>query len=407
MVDIKPFRGWLYDESKAGDISCLVAPPHDVISDEEQDALYKRSKHNSVRLVLPKSGHGEAREKLEEFISSGAVVRDEAPAYYIYEQESLHGGKVSNRLGFIALVKAGPLGEDVLPHEMIFPDRAEDRFNLFLEAMADTSPVFGLYEGDAELRKRLESVRKSKPLFEFRDGQGVINRMWPLRDKAALDAITKAFKGRKIIIADGHHRYTAASNLAKLKGIDTDAGYVMAYLADIDDPALSVLPTHRLVKHRDFDLDAFLEKASGLFHVSRHGDIYSLEDALSESGKHAFGVHTKGNSYILKLKDPSVVETLVPGGKSRDWKNLDVSVLHHIVIDRLMPANGDITFTKHREDVIELIDSGEYHVALLLRHADVSEVAKIAKNGELMPHKSTYFYPKPLAGMVIRRIGVE
>jgi len=394
MVLIKPFRGWFYDEKKVGRIADVVSPPHDVISKEERAALKRRSKHNIVRVLLPPNGdYKGAASVLKKLIADKVIIKDKKPAYYAYEQEFSIRGKKLKRLGLLALVKADPLGNDVLPHERTFPDQIRDRFELLNAAHAELCPVFGLYSGDGSLAKVLGKAKKA--LFEFTDDRGVINRIWPVYDT---ETITRHFTDKKIIIADGHHRYTAASQLA---AEGHGSGYTLMYLSDISDPALKILPTHRIVESPGFDMQRFLQSASDFFEASKARDIDSLEGEILERGKHHFGVHDRNDSYLLRLKDPSVIDSL--GTESRDWKNLDVSILQRLILDRLL-RQSRISYAKHQEDVVRLISDGSHHVAFLLPNTGITEVVRIVEHGEVMPHKSTYFYPKPLAGVVIHII---
>jgi len=400
MVAIKPFKGWAFDTAKAGDITKLVAPPHDVISEEEQKRFKQLSKHNIVRIILPEGDdYSSAARALDELLSKGVIRQDSKPAYYAYEQEFKQRGKSMRRLGFLALVRAEPLGKDVLPHEKTFPDKVKDRLLLLQDSRVETSPAFGLYKGSAKITKALARGREGH-LFEFKDASGVVNRVWPVYDTKE---ITDFFKGKKVIIADGHHRYTAASKFAA-SAKSEDEKFTMMYLVDISDPALKILPTHRLVEDPRFDLMDFLERASEFFDVIKVRDIEELQSKLEKHGKHSFGVHTKDDSYLLRLKDAQHADRFIAGG-SRDWKRLDVSVLHALVLDRLLSVPKErIYYAKHQDDVIRMINGRTHNVAFLLPHTDISEVVKIVENNELMPHKSTYFSPKPLAGLVIRFI---
>ncbi len=395
MVEIKPFRGWFYDKDMIGEITKVVAPPHDVISAEQHKKLRKKSKYNIVSVLLPADNdYKKAARILRDLISEKILIKDKTSAYYAYEQEFDNRGKKMKRVGIMALVKAGPLGKDVLPHEKTFPEKVKDRKELLCASHAELCPVFGLYKGDDDLRKTIYSGSDA-PLIEFIDDDGVKNRIWRVKETGK---ITRFFEDQKIIIADGHHRYTAASQFAKEGKGD---GFTLMYLADVTDPALKILPTHRLVEHQEFDLDRFLKEASEHFHAKKANGINALESMLEDGGKHSFGLHTKKGSYLLKLKDADAASLLIKGG-SDDWKKLDVSVLHRLMIDGILGADiASISYSKSHGEVAQLIDGGVYDVAFLLPHSDVGEVVKIAENREVMPHKSTYFYPKPMAGVVI------
>lgn len=398
MVEIKPFRGWFFDETKITDMNKVVAPPHDVISEIEQEGLYQKSPYNVVRLILPKGdNYSEAAKALETMLSEKIIIQDEKPAYYIYEQDFYHRGQMLRRFGFLALVRAEPLGKNVLPHEMVFSDRIEDRLNLLHALRADLSPVFGLYKDlNSEVREALWCGRSPVPLFEFTDTGEVTHRIWPVYDHGSVAAM---FQNRKIIIADGHHRYTAAANFAE-SAKNEEEKYVLMYLVGQDDPALIILPTHRLLSIPEFNLDDFLKKASNYFNIEEVKDVYELESVLLEADRHTFGMHTKDKSYVMELKDKGIVEKLEGTGHK---KHLEVSVLHEFVIGRILGVDvHKLEYAKKPDDVHRLIEEETHDVAFLLRQPEIDDVVKVVEDGDVMPHKSTYFYPKPLAGMIIR-----
>jgi len=401
MVEIKPFIGWHFDEKTVKDMKLVVAPPHDVISKWEQDELYSKSPYNVVKLILPKSGSPqEAKDALNALIDDKVIVRAEKPAYYIYEQEFTYGGTTLRRFGFLALIKVEKFGNGIFPHEMVFQDRVDERYEMISKTRADLSPVFGLFkDSNSEVREALWCSRDQSPLFDFKDSNGSVHRIWPVYDNSAIAAM---FKEKKIIVADGHHRYTAASMLAE-RDASEDAKYTMIYLVGMDDPALMILPTHRLVTIPEFDLTAFLKKASVYFNIQEMKDVYELESVLVEADEHTFGMHTRDKSFLLELKDKSIIAKLV-GIKHKH--KLDVSVLQEFVIKRIMGAElHQVSYSKHPDEVKRLIEEETHDVAFLMRRPSVDDVSKVVDEGDIMPHKSTYFFPKPLAGVIIRLIG--
>lgn len=398
MVTIKPFCGWFYDIDKMGDMRKLVSPPHDVISDEERDKLYSVSEHNIVRLLLPKGGYSEASDFLEKISSEKIICPDEKASYYLYEQEFKNAFGIEKRAGILALVLAEPFGKNILAHEKVFPEKVEDRLNLLTVAKADTSPIFGMYaDKSGSIADIVGKTKQSAPKTEFIDESDTINRLWKIEET---EDVTRLFGEEKIIIADGHHRYTAASELARRGG----PKYTLMYLVDINDPGLRILPTHRFIKDDSFDTKKFLSDASSKFDIRPVDDISQIEDILADSGRHTFGLHSKDGSYILTLKDKSLLDDGDPN-KHPLVRNLDVSVLNDIILPKIANVAPDsVDYAKHADDVIRLIGSGLCKAAFMLRHSDIGEIIDIVECNELMPHKSTYFHPKPMAGVIIRKI---
>lgn len=426
MPDIAPFRGIRYDPEKAGDLSAVVAPPYDVIPERMQDELYAKSPHNIVRLILNKilksdnerdSRYTRSKRFFDDWLKKGILKQDERESIYLYSQEYELNGRRMERIGFIALMAIDKTGRVVLPHEDTLASPKLDRLNLMRRVKASLSPIFVLYDDrTGSVVKYLRKFRsRKKPVVDI-VFEGVRQRVWAVEDPHAIARIRGALKDKKIFIADGHHRYEVARMYAsevEKSGASAEvvrkASFLMAYFVPADDKMLTVLPTHRAVKDMgDMTPEAVVVKMSKYFTMAKSGSLDSLMMSLvSCRSSHAFGIYMRpGLFYIAKLKDISRSDEAVKGG-SKDRRRLDVSILHSFILRRILKirdVEDNIEFIKEPADAIELVNSGRSKIAFFLNPTKVRQVIRIASLGERMPRKATYFYPKPVSGLVINKL---
>lgn len=403
MAEIKPFRGYYYNQGIINPEK-VVSPPHDVISKEGQDRYYNSSPYNVVRLILGKeydsddsqhNRYSRAADYLNDWINKKIIVRDETDAIYAYEQTYTVGKKKRRHMGMIALVKLEPFEKKiVLPHEEISDKSMSDRYGLMKACNANMSLIISLYSDRKRvMEKVLRKQAKDKPFIAVTDGDEIEHRIWRIHDKTAIDKLSSALGGKKLWIADGHHRYTTSLKHSQRKK-DPEAKYMMMALFSMEDD-LTVLPAHRVVKVPAID---FKKEFGRLFDIEPH----KMKPA-STKDSHKFGVYYAGKYCTLKLKKTVDLDKVIRGAKSKAWKRLDVTVLHTLILEKLNLRNNNILFTKDEDKAISLVDSGKYQVAFFLNPTRVEQVKEIAQNGERMPQKSTYFYPKPLSGLIIRK----
>ena len=426
MAAIKAFRGIVYNREKAGNIAGVVAPPYDVISSRMQEELYRKSPYNVVRLILNKIKNGDtsadnrytrAGKHFREWLKKGVLVRDDADSLYVYAQRYKYGGKSFEMTGFIGLM-ALDLGKkgNVLPHENTLKAPKADRLELMKNVGANLSPIFMLYEDPAH---RISGAigKKTKTTKPFIDVtiDGVRSRVWRISDKKSVAAIRHTMAGKKVFIADGHHRYETAVNyaryLAKTGAAREEkeaARFFMAYFAELNEKTLTILPTHRLIKDAGgLKKKGLLDKLGGAFAVEKVSSVNRMISRLEKLRRgHAFGVSMgKKDLYVIKLKSE---KTALPfmGDASKAWKELDVSILHLFVIRHLLgisDADENIEFSKSAEEAAALAGRGKFKLAFILNPTKVRQMRKVAEAGEKMPRKATYFYPKPLSGLVINK----
>lgn len=422
MADIKAFRALRYDLGKAGEIGELTSPPYDIISEEQRLEYLGRNPYNIIRLELPKGDdpYAKAGETLRDWVGSGILKHDMDPGLYIYEMEFLtkvDRGESKKLKTLICRVRLEEFAAGVvLPHEETLSKAKQDRFDLMCAANCNFSSIYSLYQDPEHVtRSRLDNLAAgSAPRYEFSDGL-VTHRLWVVNDPAAIEALREDFAGRKLYIADGHHRYETALNYRRHlqeQGIDCPgADFIMMTLADMSDEGLVVFPTHRLV--------CGLEGLSGrelLRSCEEYFEIISVENAdraqaaLDDGyarGEHCFAFYDKVKWHVLTLSDTNVMKNLLPE-KSDAYRELDVSILHTLILERLMGIDKEnmanqinLTYTRSVTEAISSVDSGESNCCFLLNPTRVEEICSVAACGEKMPQKSTYFYPKLITGLVI------
>ncbi|MBI4053146.1 MAG: DUF1015 domain-containing protein [Candidatus Diapherotrites archaeon] len=415
MAEVLPFRALHYDFARES-AQAVACPPYDIISESEKKALLAKSPHNFVRILLPES-YGEAAELLGEWIAKGILVEDDKSAFFVLRQDFEFGGKQFSRPGLIGIVKLEPFEKKiVLAHEKTSSGPKEDRTRLMDACHANTEFIWSMFEDESgKFKAILEKSMHGIPLAEATDRNGVKNVLWKISDLGAIEALETLFKGRRIFIADGHHRYTAALNYAKslprADGGVLPQDYFPMLLSEMSDPGLMIFSTHRLCrKIPEEALEGFVEKLSENFSVEK---ISGKNPSAAMEGKNqAFVLYIKGSFFLVSLKNPFALESLSgeDASHSSDWKNLDVTVLHSLIIKPLLGIDGadfgpdgKISYSRDLKETLSLVDSGDFQLAFLMNFGRVGSVKMIALNGEVMPHKSTYFWPKPLSGLVMRK----
>ena len=432
MAEITPFHGVLYDLAKVGDVTAVVAPPYDVIGLAEQTALYERHPCNVVRLELGQehSGNGpqdnrytRAKQFLEEWLRGAVLRRDGRPAIYLYAVEyRLPSGAVRTMRGFLSLVKLEEFGTGrIFPHENTRAAAKDDRYQLLETCRSNFSPIFSLYSDPAgDIIRTLESADIGRPRIAVTDSDGSHHRLWTVTDPAALERVVAAMKPLPLFIADGHHRYESAlryrnaQRKAHGESGTLPSDWVLMYFSNLDDPGLTILPTHRIlpgplpcpiavIRQRlgeTFTLTAFpFTKET---EPAARAKFVNALHAAQATDAHVMGLVIRGEPrYDLLTLNPAAMARLGPSARER----LDVSILQQLVFRgalRLTPQDEErLVYIKDEEDAMASMARGDGELAFLLNPPKVTEVKDVARVGDRMPHKSTYFYPKPLTGLVL------
>ena len=420
MARFRPFRALRYDVARAGDVASLVAPPYDVISPALRDELYGSSPYNVTRLILNRDGHGEAGRLLRQWTNERLLVRDPSESFYLYAQDFSCGDGLQRRAGIIGALHLEPFSRGVVHrHEQTFGKHKEDRLELTAQAKANLSPIFGLYsnpgfspepEGGWEAEADIDVVH-----------DGVRHRLWTFSSEGSCRAISEALAGREVFIADGHHRYETALNYfgrlhdgSEPSAADDAPGdsacpeaHVMAFLAAFEDPGMVILPTHReLLSSGGADHREFERRARELFEVSSFSRSQSGRASLLAQmsacppGFNLVAVALAGLDQYLLLKRPQPEKKAAAG--------LDVSVLHDEVIDGILAGAGasgpELAYSANAEESLAKVEAGSLEGVFLLRATSTEQLSDVCRAGELMPHKSTYFFPKLLSGLLFHSL---
>ncbi len=435
MSTIIPFHGTVYDARVVGDVKQVVAPPYDIIDAAGQKTLYERHPQNIIRLELGLDQPGDgpthnrytrAAATLQDWLRSGALKRDTQPTIYYHTIEyappyAPAGAPTKTLKGFIATVKLEALDSGhIYPHENTRSAAKTDRLNLLEACKTNFSPIWSLYSDPHNtVMGLLEAAIKGKPAhIDFRDDEGFRQQLWAVTDQSVLKQAVEALRTKPLFIADGHHRYETALNYQKLRRqqAGAPAGHqpydgVMMLLAAIEDPGLTVLPTHRVIttplpsydKVRALLADQF-ELQEFPFTTGTQAAVRTqFIESLRTNGRTVpmFGLALKGKDVYLTL---TLKPAHRPPASASPRTKLDVSLLQQLVVTKLCQTQQEqeaILYTKDDYEALDWVAKGTGTGALLLNPTKVSEVQSVATAGERMPHKSTYFFPKPLTGLVI------
>ncbi|NIA20893.1 MAG: DUF1015 family protein [Anaerolineaceae bacterium] len=431
MAALLPFRGLRYNTSRALDLAMVTAPPYDCISPEMQQDLYRLHPHNVVQLIYGKQSdtdtesdnrYTRAAECLKKWQAGGVLMRESHPALYLYGQEFTADGHTLVRRGFIARVALEDFGSgSIHPHEQTFSAPKEDRLNLLKTTHVNLSQVLALYPDEAgEVMAVFDRRPLARPDLTVTDQQGVINRMWIITHEETAAEVTSLMHRRPLLIADGHHRYGTALNYRdylRSQGEDVSghhpANYTSIMCVSMGDPGLAIFPTHRvLVNLPAIDAKRLKEVLSTHFTWQEFSGAEAvsgrMEEHINTDDGVAFGIYIRGDqaAYVVRLKDLSCMDKLA-SDHSRDWRQLGVAVLHRLVIERLLAdAFGPLDDLQMRYvhlagEAFDAVHEDGAALAFLLKPPHIEQVETIAGSGELMPQKSTYFYPKLLSGLVM------
>lgn len=419
MAFVRPFRGLRFAEA-AGPIADLVAPPYDVISASERQELASRSDHNMVHLTLPE-GNGDDRSKFVKYMRSASLLADwrrtgvltaeEEPAFYRYTQTFTIPGSTKPiiRQSLIALIKTEPYDKGVvLPHEQTFPKHKEDRLRILEATRAHLECIYGLFEDDGGLIfDQIESA-SVEPGVDVTTDDGVRHVLEPITHATTCEMLQLAIKDKKVWIADGHHRYETAVTFREAQGprdglIAED--FMMMALSSMSDPGLVLLPTHRIVQKMPIEgaaLEDALQRFFNTQHVANSELLGKLEEMNSPDTR-AFGIALPGGSGILATLDqPDDALKWIQTDDSKKLKLLDVSILHHVIFEKILGLSG-LDFFSYTRDPNEALQAAENGAgaSFLMNAPTVEDMRLIALGGEKMPQKSTYYYPKILSGLVV------
>lgn len=420
MTQIKPFKALVYNQDKVGDLSQVICPPYDVISKEEQLRLHNLHPNNFIYILLGFSKNGDSRydnkyirakKTLETWIEKDIVKEDSKPCIYYYKQEYVIRGEKHSRMGFIALMRLQDKGESrIFPHENIHSEAKEDRLRLWRNIKSNCSPIFVCFSDKDKVVERTftQIISKEQPFIHVVDADKVTHKLWRLEDPALIEGIRDSLSDQQLFIADGHHRYETAMEYRKFllsKKRRTNGqepcNFVMTYFTNLDSKDLLILPIHRMVRKLRGKLD-FLEDFFRVDKIKNKEDLHIL---LMKAGQneHAFGLYTKDGIRLLRLKNKMLIDQYIKEG-SREFRSLDATILKCLILDKIGTKPEDIIYTKDISEALNKVDEKEIEASFILNPVKIQQLKAIALNGEKMPPKTTYFYPKVLSGLTVYKV---
>jgi uncharacterized protein (DUF1015 family) len=430
MAEIIPFKALRYDPDQVK-LEDVLTQPYDKITPEMQSKYYEKSTHNLVRIILGKAGETDtdafnvytrAAEYLHDWRSGGILKQDPAPGIYAYSQTFTVPGTrdLQERRGLIALGRLYDYAENVVyRHEQTLSKPRADRLNLLRATRAHFGQIFMLYSDPSyEIEGLLKSKIDEDPEISLLDEYETLHRVWRIHDPALLHAVQEKMRDKKLLIADGHHRYETALAYRNERRIETGSSdpnapheFVMMTLIPMESRGLVILPTHRIVHGLlDFDRERMLEAAGEFFDIDRidlRTESRSATTLLGEAGENgtAFVAVTRQGPYLMRAKQDSIQHAL--RDLSPLQRELDVVQLHRVLLERVLRISEEairnqenVRYERDAFEAISWVRQGA-NVAFLMNPAKIEQVRDIAFAGEVLPQKSTDFYPKLLSGLTI------
>lgn len=436
MADVQPFRGLRYNLEQIENLSSVITPPYDVISPDQQNEYYRKNPYKFIRVEFGKAypddtqhqnKYTRAAKTLAEWMQGGILIREERPAFYLVEQRFPHRDGYRSSWGLTAAVRLEELGAGrILPTERTMGAPIQDRLSLLRACRANPSPIMGVFEHEeGDLLSLFPDIASGVPSATALDDFGVSFKVWIVNDETIIRRICDFFADREICIADGHHRYTTAlayrNEMAAYSSSGDEAyNYVMMTLISSGDTGLALFPVHRLVKNIDPSVVAGLrDELSRHFHIQELSPVASDASANLASwtktlegageGNTAFGVYGLAGEkfWLMTANDESSLRETLPKDKPAPWRKLDVSLLHWGILQGMLgidspeKENECLQYSSEGVKVLRQVDEGTSQLAFFLNPVPGPDFLAVAYSGAGMPPKSTYFYPKTPAGLVV------
>lgn len=430
MADIRPFRGILYDPERVGGLEAVVGPPEDILSREQAQAIVAGRPYHAVRLETADDDRAEhfrrAEADFRRWLELGVLRQSDRPAFYAHEHRFRLGGAERTRHGlFAALRLPEPDNDLVLPHERTLPHNVAVRTRLLQDVQANLSPVYTLIADQGQMAATMSQIVARPADIAGSDSEGGHHRLWRVCDPATIWALREAVARRPLYIADGHHRYAAAlayrDELRAGGCAPCPADWILAYIADVTDPGIAILPINRVVRSLEGrpwpalrrSLCCYFEVASTPLpadpaEAERQVMRAAETMAVNDSRPHFLIVGPGGRELLqLALRDWERVAPLVPAGSGPVAGRLDVTALDAVLLRRLLgwdvaTIERRVEFTPSVETAFDLVRSGAAALAALVRPTPLPALLAVARAGDRMPQKSTYFYPKIPIGLLMR-----
>ena len=436
MAEIRPFRGLYYNQRLVKDLSAVICPPYDIITPQMQQELYQRSEYNFVRVEhnreLPQdtaedNKYSRSAATLEQWLKSGILKVDIVPSIYLHDHYFTYHGKEYKRRGITVRVRLEEWEKGVIrPHEGTLDKPKSDRLSLLWALQANTSPILALYEDPGQrVTSLLTAGKPDKPLLSLKGAGGENHYVWAITEPGVIEQICGSLASQPLYIADGHHRYESALTYQRERyacsssaPADETFNFVMMTIVDLADPGLLILPPHRLI--RGISKSALSELKSELatfFDMAELSlDEPDVWDKLDELLAHednqvklaVFGLSDR-RIFVLTLRDWTATSRMMPYFHTDIYKKLDVSVVDHIILERILGissghAETSLAYSYDRKDAVSRVLDQEYQLTFILSPIKADVIKSIADAGDRMPRKSTYFYPKLPSGLILNRL---
>jgi uncharacterized protein (DUF1015 family) len=435
MTIIRPFKGIRYNQQLIEDLAAVICPPYDVINEKQQERLYNRSDYNFIRIEYNKeteqdnetdNRYTRARSYINKWLEDRILREEDQPALYLHRHSFEIMGRDYQRINLLALVRLEEWDKRIIrPHENIIPKAKSDRMSMLRTCQANTSTVLAMYsDPKRKMADIFDQQHKNIPVIDFIDDTDERHEVWAVDRPEAIAQIQEMLADQPLYIADGHHRYDSALTYRRERTAENGSAtgeegynYVMMNLFDFEDSGLVIMPTHRLVKGIPAKITAGMKTA-----LKAHFDITELSMKSAnvwDKFDKLCGVQTLDSSQVrlgicglendrllvLTLRDIKSVESLMPPGHSETYRKLDVSVVDHLILERLMGFVKDsdhmqIDYNHNRVEAVKQVKDNHYQMAFILGGVNPESIKLIADAGDRMPRKSTYFYPKAPAGLV-------
>jgi uncharacterized protein (DUF1015 family) len=422
LVDIRPFNAIRYTQ-KAGEPENLITQPYDKIDPQMQKEYYAKSPYNYCRLILPmeENKYQIAQQRIQQWLKEDIMAKENEPAVFVSRQEFSLDGKKYARTGLIAALRLYDYSENmVFPHEITYQAPKADRLNMLRTVQKDLEPVFLIYsDSERKTIDFLQETAKTKPVIQVTDSLQVTHTVWKVTDPQKIKQLQATLSRKTMVITDGHHRYESAlayRDEMRQKDnwtLDSAFNFHMCYMVPVQEEGLVVLPTHRLLK--EFKLTPeVLEGFKCFFNVSElKSTVEALEDYLqSHVDEHAFCIYDGAKAYGLTLKHDKAVYDFVNANVSKETKIFDVIILRDIVFKHILKTgklnmDENILYVRWTKVAVEKVNRGEASIAFLVNPISAQTVAEIAQQHELLPEKSTDFYPKMVSGLMMMDISAS
>ena len=415
MAKIWPFKGWRYNKDIIEHLEDVFVPPYDVINSKEQHQYYNKSPHSYIRINLNNAPGDEkyfsAANTLNMWIGSGVLIEEDQPAIYIFSQTFKVNGSLVDRIGCICSLELSELGETVLPHEQTIDKHLDDRYKLMESTSANSGQIFMCYKDEQMVLETLHSNIKKEPSISIELDE-VEYKLWPITDNNTIHTFSSMLKSKSLVIADGHHRYKTALKYAK-NYINHDSQQVMVTLVNSENPGMQIMPTHRLLRNITKSLEDIKKDIGRYFSFDELVGVDNLYMEMKKRNNHKciLGLfHKESNKgLLLEFKSLDKLDTLM-SHQSKSLRELDTNILHSFLLPDVFNIDTNrqedlthLSYLRGNKSALDMLEEEEnYDVVIFVNPPSLDDVFSIAEAGEVMPQKSTYFFPKIYSGLVTR-----